>query len=102
MVAKFTGDYFSKNGIYESACPSLFPSPLPRLADKLPLRLAAWINLRNYPFLNTKLDYRRDTFLARHVMTPVNELACVTDEGWEVSRLGASFCRAALSVRGRY
>ncbi|GAA5857309.1 hypothetical protein JCM9279_005130 [Rhodotorula babjevae] len=66
MVAKFTGDYFSKNGIYET-----------------------WINLRGYPFLNNKLDYRRDTVLARQVMTPVADLACVTDEGWEVSRLEA-------------
>ncbi|KPV74558.1 uncharacterized protein RHOBADRAFT_54361 [Rhodotorula graminis WP1] len=66
MVAKFTGDYISKNGIYET-----------------------WINLRNYPFLNNKLDYRRDTVLARHVMTPVAELACVSDEGWEVARLEA-------------
>ncbi|GJN90019.1 hypothetical protein Rhopal_003015-T1 [Rhodotorula paludigena] len=64
MVAKFTGDYFSKNGIYET-----------------------WINLRNYPFLNTKAEYRRDTVLARHVMTPSNQLVCVSDEGWTVSRL---------------
>ncbi|GAA5822428.1 hypothetical protein JCM3770_000267 [Rhodotorula araucariae] len=64
MVAKFTGDYFSKSGIYET-----------------------WINLRNYPFLDNKADYRRDTVLARHVMTPAAELVCVTDEGWEVARL---------------
>ncbi|BGP49381.1 chloride channel [Rhodotorula kratochvilovae] len=66
MVAKFTGDYFSKNGIYDT-----------------------WINLRNYPFLDNKADYRRDTVLARHVMTPAAELMCVTDEGWEVRRLEA-------------
>ncbi|BGP01071.1 Anion/proton exchange transporter GEF1 [Rhodotorula toruloides] len=66
MVAKFTGDYISKEGIYET-----------------------WINLRNYPFLNNKADYRRDTVLARHVMTPSHELACISDEGWTLSRLEA-------------
>ncbi|GAA6011717.1 hypothetical protein JCM10207_004221 [Rhodosporidiobolus poonsookiae] len=64
MTAKFTGDFFSKDGIYET-----------------------WINLRNYPFLNNKVDYRRDTVLARHVMTKTREIVCVSDEGWTVSRL---------------
>ncbi|BGP17587.1 chloride channel [Rhodosporidiobolus nylandii] len=64
MVAKFTGDYFSKDGIYET-----------------------WINLRNYPFLNNKVEYRRDTVLASHVMTKAGEIACVSDEGWTVCRL---------------
>ncbi|GAA5827318.1 hypothetical protein JCM11251_003762 [Rhodosporidiobolus azoricus] len=64
MVAKFTGDYFSKDGIYET-----------------------WINLRNYPFLNNKVEYRRDTVLAHHVMTPATGIICVSDEGWAVSRL---------------
>ncbi|GAA5982488.1 hypothetical protein JCM11641_006131 [Rhodosporidiobolus odoratus] len=64
MVAKFTGDYFSKDGIYE-----------------------AWINLRNYPFLNNKVEYRRDTVLARHVMTKADGIVCVSDEGWSVARL---------------
>ncbi|BGP25738.1 chloride channel [Rhodotorula toruloides] len=66
MVAKFTGDYISKEGIYET-----------------------WINLRKYPFLNNKADYRCDTILARHVMTPSNELVCVSGEGWTLSRLEA-------------
>ncbi|GAA5864849.1 hypothetical protein JCM8547_009250 [Rhodosporidiobolus lusitaniae] len=64
MVAKFTGDYFSKDGVYE-----------------------AWINLRNYPFLNNKVDYRRDTVIASHVMTKGSEVVVVSDEGWTVSRL---------------
>ncbi|GAA6060345.1 hypothetical protein JCM10212_004529 [Sporobolomyces blumeae] len=64
MVAKFTADYFSKDGIYET-----------------------WINLRNYPFLNNKAEYRRDTVLVKHVMTKWNELSCVTDEGWTASEL---------------
>lgn len=49
----------------------------------------AWINLRHYPFLNNKADYRRDEVLARHVMTPAAHLECLTDEGWTVSRIGA-------------
>ncbi|GAA5860911.1 hypothetical protein JCM3774_003185 [Rhodotorula dairenensis] len=64
MVAKFTADYISRDGIYET-----------------------WINLRHYPFLNNKADYRRDEVLARHVMTPVSHLECLTDEGWTVSRI---------------
>ncbi|GAA5895612.1 uncharacterized protein JCM6883_001562 [Sporobolomyces salmoneus] len=64
MVAKFTADYFSKDGIYET-----------------------WINLRNYPFLNNKAEYRRDDVLVKHVMTKWNELSCLTDEGWTVSQL---------------
>ncbi|GAA5889468.1 hypothetical protein JCM6882_007039 [Rhodosporidiobolus microsporus] len=64
MVAKFTGDYFSKDGIYET-----------------------WINLRNYPFLNNKVEYRRDTVLAHHVMTHAHDIVCVSDEGWSISRL---------------
>ncbi|GAA5983957.1 hypothetical protein JCM5350_001806 [Sporobolomyces pararoseus] len=64
MVAKFTADYFSKDGIYET-----------------------WINLRNYPFLNNKAEYRRDDVLVKHVMTKWNELTCLTDEGWTVSQL---------------
>ncbi|GAA5827847.1 hypothetical protein JCM5353_005667 [Sporobolomyces roseus] len=64
MVAKFTADYFSKDGIYET-----------------------WINLRNYPFLNNKAEYRRDDILVKHVMTQYNEMSCVTDEGWTVSEL---------------
>ncbi|GAA5956912.1 hypothetical protein JCM3765_006638 [Sporobolomyces pararoseus] len=64
MVAKFTADYFSKDGIYET-----------------------WINLRNYPFLNNKAEYRRDDILVKHVMTKWNELTCLTDEGWTVSQL---------------
>ncbi|GAA5926868.1 uncharacterized protein JCM15063_000391 [Sporobolomyces koalae] len=66
MVAKFTADYFSKDGIYET-----------------------WINLRDYPFLNNKSEYRRDTVLVKDVMTRWNELACLTDEGWTLSRLEA-------------
>ncbi|GAA6013991.1 hypothetical protein JCM11491_003479 [Sporobolomyces phaffii] len=64
MVAKFTADYFSKDGIYET-----------------------WINLRNYPFLNNKAEYRRDDILVKHVMTKWNELMCLTDEGWTISQL---------------
>ncbi|GAA5830043.1 hypothetical protein JCM3766R1_006747 [Sporobolomyces carnicolor] len=64
MVAKFTADYFSKDGIYET-----------------------WINLRNYPFLNNKAEYRRDDVLVKHVMTQWRDLICVTDEGWSVSQL---------------
>ncbi|KAG0659416.1 hypothetical protein C6P46_005193 [Rhodotorula mucilaginosa] len=64
MVAKFTADYISRDGIYET-----------------------WINLRHYPFLNNKADYRRDEVLARHVMTPAADLECLTDEGWTVSRI---------------
>ncbi|GAA5879751.1 hypothetical protein JCM16303_004161 [Sporobolomyces ruberrimus] len=64
MVAKFTADYFSKDGIYET-----------------------WINLRNYPFLNNKAEYRRDDVLVKHVMTKWNELTCLTDEGWTISHL---------------
>ncbi|GAA5868332.1 hypothetical protein JCM1840_005642 [Sporobolomyces johnsonii] len=64
MVAKFTADYFSKDGIYET-----------------------WINLRNYPFLNNKVEYRRDTVLAKHVMTKATNLVCISDEGWNVSQL---------------
>ncbi|GAA5991112.1 hypothetical protein JCM10908_006541 [Rhodotorula pacifica] len=64
MVAKFTADYISRDGIYET-----------------------WIHLRHYPFLNNKSDYRRDEVLARHVMTPSSKLECMSDEGWTVSRL---------------
>ncbi|BGP56537.1 chloride channel [Rhodotorula sphaerocarpa] len=64
MVAKFTADYISRDGIYET-----------------------WINLRRYPFLNTKEDYRRDDVLARQIMTGGADLACLSDEGWTVSRI---------------
>ncbi|ORY65634.1 chloride channel [Leucosporidium creatinivorum] len=66
MVSKFTGDFFSKNGIYET-----------------------WINIRNYPFLNNKVDYRRDTIVARDVMTKVKNIVYLSDEGWTFDRLEA-------------
>ncbi|GAA5920641.1 hypothetical protein JCM1841_006972 [Sporobolomyces salmonicolor] len=64
MVAKFTADYFSKDGIYET-----------------------WINLRHYPFLNNKVEYRRDTVLAKHVMTNATNLVCISDDGWNIPQL---------------
>ncbi|KAM0786435.1 hypothetical protein ACM66B_001899 [Microbotryomycetes sp. NB124-2] len=66
MVAKFTADFASKDGIYET-----------------------WISIRNYPFLNNKVDYRRDSVLARDVMTKVTDLVYVSDEGMTVERLDA-------------
>ncbi|KAK4055889.1 chloride channel [Microbotryomycetes sp. JL221] len=64
MVAKFTADFASKDGIYET-----------------------WISIRNYPFLNNKVDYRRDSVLARHVMTKSSEVVYVSDEGMTLDRL---------------
>ncbi|KAK4047397.1 chloride channel [Microbotryomycetes sp. JL201] len=68
MVSKFTADFSSKDGIYET-----------------------WIAIRNYPFLNNKVDYRRDSVLARDVMTKVSELVYVSDEGMTLERL-SRFC----------
>ncbi|KDE05331.1 hypothetical protein MVLG_04247 [Microbotryum lychnidis-dioicae p1A1 Lamole] len=64
MVAKFTGDFFSKDGIYET-----------------------WIILRNYPFLNNKVEYRQDTITARDVMTQIQNIVYVSDEGWTIDQL---------------
>ncbi|SCZ87864.1 BZ3500_MvSof-1268-A1-R1_Chr2-3g05332 [Microbotryum saponariae] len=64
MVAKFTGDFFSKDGIYET-----------------------WIILRNYPFLNNKVEYRQDTITARDVMTQIKNIVYVSDEGWTIDQL---------------
>ncbi|KAM0750700.1 hypothetical protein T439DRAFT_325753 [Meredithblackwellia eburnea MCA 4105] len=66
MISKFTADFFSKAGIYEN-----------------------WINIRNYPFLNNKIDYRNDSVLAKDVMTPVKNLVFISDEGWTFNRLEA-------------
>lgn len=89
MVAKFTADYFSKDGIYESKY-RLVVWRVSRKVDKRSISSIAWINLRNYPFLNNKAEYRRDDVLVKHVMTKWNELTCLTDEGWTISHLGES------------
>lgn len=68
MVAKFSGDFFSKDGVYEM-----------------------WINVRGYPFLNNKVDYRRDEVVARQVMTRVKDIVYFSDEGWTLGRIGQSF-----------
>lgn len=99
MVAKFTADYISRDGIYESR--SVPSGALLEALLTLPytaIRLA-WINLRHYPFLNNKADYRRDEVLARHVMTPAADLECLTDEGWTVSRIGAHLLLGLPSLR---
>lgn len=57
-------------------------------ADRPPLARSAWINLRNYPFLNNKVEYRRDTVVARDVMTKVKNVVYLSDEGWTFDRLG--------------
>ncbi|KAK4705024.1 chloride channel 3/4/5, partial [Phenoliferia sp. Uapishka_3] len=64
MISKFTADFFTKSGIYET-----------------------WINIRNYPFLNNKIDYRNDAIIAKDVMTPTSNIASLTDEGWTFSRI---------------
>lgn len=85
MVSKFTGDFFSKNGIYESeSCPLCSNQRRADLGS-----CTAWINIRNYPFLNNKIDYRRDTVVARDVMTKVKDIVYLSDEGWTFDRLGA-------------
>lgn len=94
MVSKFTGDFFSKNGIYESE--SCLPLSNERRAD--PPRFAAWINIRNYPFLNNKVDYRKDTVVARDVMTKVKNIVYFSDEGWTFDRLGPFATRSLLAT----
>ncbi|GAA98233.1 uncharacterized protein L969DRAFT_93159 [Mixia osmundae IAM 14324] len=67
LVSKFVGDFFSRDGIYE-----------------------AWINLRHFPFLNTKIEYRDDTLLASDVMTGAGAITCLSDMSMsiiEVERL---------------
>ena len=44
--------------------------------------------MRHYPFLNNKVDYRRDNLLARDVMTSVKDIVCVSDDGWTLERIG--------------
>lgn len=88
MVSKFTGDFFSKDGVYESES-----RPRRRTSDDLRTALIvpsfpAWINIRNYPFLNNKVEYRRDTILAKDVMTKAQEIVYMSDEGWTVDRIG--------------
>lgn len=86
MISKFTGDFFSKDGIYESEQLAGSDRDSDRRADSP--ALVAWINIRNYPFLNNKVDYRRDNLLARDVMTPVKDIVYVSDEGWTLDRMG--------------
>lgn len=67
MVSKFTGDFLARDGIYES-----------------------WIKLRSYPFLDPKVEYRKDTTYARDIMTPVESLVVVEQEReWTVGELEA-------------
>lgn len=58
---------------------------------------SAWINLRNYPFISNKTEYRRDTIVVKEVMTPVKDLCLLSDEGWTFSRLGTSSRAAHLA-----
>lgn len=73
MVSKFTADFLEKSGVYEM-----------------------WINVRRYPFLNNKVDYRRDEVVAREVMTDVRDIVCFSDEGWTVGRIGKRHLRPVL------
>lgn len=47
-----------------------------------------WINIRNYPFLNNKDEYRRDTVVAKDVMTDVKDIVVLSDEGWTLGKIG--------------
>lgn len=85
MISKFTADSFSKDGIYESASSHPQSSCPPKLTA---CTLTAWINIRNYPFLNNKVDYRNDTVIAKDVATSVKDIVFLTDEGWTFSRIG--------------
>lgn len=65
MVSKFTGDFLARDGIYES-----------------------WIKLRSYPFLDPKVEYRKDSVYARDVMTPVTSLVVLEQQKeWTVGDL---------------
>ena len=65
MVSKFTGDFLARDGIYES-----------------------WIKLRSYPFLDPKVEYRKDTVYARDFMTPVQDLVVLDQlKEWKVGEL---------------
>jgi chloride channel 3/4/5 len=65
MVSKFTGDFLARDGIYES-----------------------WIKLRSYPFLDPKVEYRKDTAYARDIMTPVEDLVYLEQQKeWTVGEL---------------
>ena len=46
-----------------------------------------WIHLRAYPFLNNKVEYRRDDVFACDVMTPAEDMAVLVDEGWSIRRI---------------
>jgi chloride channel 3/4/5 len=63
---KFTGDFLARDGIYES-----------------------WIKLRSYPFLDPKIEYRRDTVFVRNIMTPIEEIVTIRQSDWTVSELEA-------------
>lgn len=65
LVAKFTADYLSL-GIYET-----------------------WMNLRSYPFLSNKTEYSRDVRV-KEIMTPVDDLTCLRNEGMTIESLGMS------------
>lgn len=62
--SQFTGDFLARDGIYES-----------------------WIKLRSYPFLDPKIEYRRDTVIAKDIMTPVESLVLLAESGWTVTEL---------------
>ena len=86
MVSKFTGDFFSQNGIYESSS-----APTPRGRFVLTRITTAWINIREYPFLNNKTKYRRDSVLAKHIMTKAEHIIYLS-EGWTIEHIGMNFC----------
>lgn len=54
-----------------------------------PPALLIRINVRQYPFLNNKQDYRRDQVLARDVMTRARDITFFSDEGWTLGRIEA-------------
>ena len=85
MVSKFTADFFSRDGVYESEDTIEFIYRSAYLTFHL---TAVWINIRGYPFLNNKDEYRRDTIVAKDIMTNFSDITYLTDEGWTLGRLG--------------
>lgn len=63
-LEQFTGDFLARDGIYES-----------------------WIKLRSYPFLDPKIEYRRDATFVKDIMTPVDDIVALKQSDWTVAEL---------------
>ena len=61
------------------------------------INATAWINIREYPFLNNKQKYRRDSVLAKHIMTKAEHIIYLS-EGWTIEHIGSSRFSASIDA----